>query len=72
MIDMKTKTKEPEWVCHVCAASRGARIPPDHIATWHKDECGICKTVTTVTQPRDFGKTRHLLKIKVDGDKDNI
>lgn len=58
------KTKEPKWVCHVCAAERDARISPDHIATWHTGKCGICEKTTTVTQPRDFGKTRRLLIIE--------
>ena len=58
----RLKTKEPKWVCHVCAASKGARIPPGHIATWNNNKCGICGKDTTVTQPRDFGETRILLR----------
>ena len=59
------KLIEPAWVCFECAKKRGARIPEGHVYTVHTDICGICGTSQVVTQPRDFGRTRDLLKIKV-------
>jgi hypothetical protein len=57
------KEIEPSWVCFDCADNRGAKIPVGHIYTGHKDVCGMCNTIQTVTEPRDFGRTRNLLKI---------
>lgn len=57
------KEIEPNWVCLECADRRGAKMPTGHIYTSHIGVCGICNTVQRVTQPRDFGKTRNLLKI---------
>jgi len=56
---------EPDWVCINCAMNRGARIPEGHCYTVHTGICGICNTTQTVTEPRDFGRTRNLLKIKI-------
>lgn len=55
---------EPQWVCDDCAKKRGARIPEGHVASWHPDVCGICKEKKSVTEPRDYGRTRNLLKIE--------
>jgi hypothetical protein len=54
---------EPGWVCFSCADKRGAKIPVGHVYTVHKGVCGICNKIQTVTEPRDFGKTRKLLKV---------
>lgn len=42
------------WICVDCAHEYGARMRPDHLATWHEDTCGVCKRAKTVTEPRDF------------------
>lgn len=63
MIDHEN-TIEPNWVCLDCAKERGARIPEGHCYTIHSDVCGICKETKMVTEPRDFGKTRNLLRVK--------
>jgi len=55
---------EPAWVCEKCASERGARIPSGHCYTVHVGICGICNLETKVTEPRDFGITRNLLKIR--------
>jgi len=60
-----TKEIEPDWVCFGCAKERGARVPEHHLCTTHRGICGICNTEQEVTEPRDFGRTRNLLKIKV-------
>lgn len=57
------KEIEPGWVCFACADKRGAKIPVGHAYTVHKGVCGICNTTQEVTEPRDFGRTRNLLKI---------
>jgi len=46
-----------------CATERGAVHPPNHISTWHNGWCGICRQKKSVTQPRDFGRTRSKLKV---------
>lgn len=58
--------EEPPWVCLKCADKRGAKMPQGHRYTAHTGICGICQQTTTVTEPRDFGRTRHLLKVKKD------
>jgi len=55
---------EPDWVCFGCAKERGARVPDGHRYTVHTDTCGICNQQREVTEPRDFGGTRHLLRIE--------
>lgn len=60
---MAYKKVEPDWVCLSCATKMGARIPERHVYTMHEDECGVCGLTTSVTEPRDFGVTRHLLKV---------
>jgi len=62
---MKNKCIEPSWVCLECATSRGASIPKGHCYTIHTDFCGLCNKKKEVTEPRDFGRTRNLLKIKI-------
>jgi hypothetical protein len=54
---------QPAWVCNDCAKSRGARIPKGHSPTYHMGVCGICNQEKPVTEPRDFGVTRNLLKV---------
>lgn len=56
--------KEPSWVCIKCAEERGAESPKGHIATFHEDKCGICGEIKMVTESRDFGRSRKLLKIE--------
>lgn len=60
---MAYKKIEPEWVCLPCASKKGAAIPDGHVYTMHTDVCGICGKTVPVTEPRDFGRTRHLLKV---------
>lgn len=54
---------EPGWVCFDCADERGAKIPKGHCYTVHVDLCGICKKEKRVTEPRDYGRSRHLLRV---------
>lgn len=54
---------EPDWVCFSCAEKRGARVPDGHLCTVHVGVCGICLETKQVTEPRDFGVTRSLLKV---------
>lgn len=61
--------EEPEWVCMNCANERGAVHPPNHISSWHFGICGICGEEKSVTEPRDFGITRKLLKVEEDDSK---
>ena len=49
------------WVCNDCAKSKGAKQPSWHIATYHLGICDLCKKEKDVTEPRDYGKARHLL-----------
>lgn len=59
------KTEEPTWVCGECAEERGASVPEGHCYTVHAGVCGICNMERTVTEPRDYGLTRSLLRIKM-------
>lgn len=59
-----SETVEPAWVCLDCASERGASPSPGHIHTIHTDVCGICGQEKEVTEPRDFGLTRGLLRVK--------
>lgn len=61
---MNRIVEQPSWVCFDCAEERGARVPEGHLCTVHTDICGICNQSKTVTEPRDFGKTRYLLNIE--------
>lgn len=49
-----SKARQLAWICFQCATDAGAKMFKDHVATWHKDTCGACKTEQTVTEPRDF------------------
>lgn len=44
---------QPPWVCHTCGVKYGFFRPG--ICTWHKDTCGVCNELHSVTDPRDFG-----------------
>ena len=44
----------PAWVCIKCGTKHG-RHTVNSYATWHIGKCGVCGTVTDVTEPRDFG-----------------
>lgn len=61
--DYCNKTEECGWVCLECAAERGASPPPGHRYTVHTDICSLCNKTTSVTEPRDFGVQRGLLRI---------
>lgn len=53
---LRTKEKNqdyPSWVCGVCAENAGGKLKG--VATFHVDECGICGSTTSVTEPRDYG-----------------
>jgi hypothetical protein len=43
----------PHWVCLDCALAAGGRAPT--LATFHNDQCDVCKQEKAVSQPRDFG-----------------
>lgn len=58
------KTQEPAWICLECAAERGASPPQGHCYTTHTDICGICNKEKEVTEPRDMGVQRSLVRIK--------
>lgn len=60
---IETMKTEPDWVCENCIKERGARIPEWHLPTFHLGICDLCKTEQWVTEPRDCGVTRHLLKL---------
>jgi hypothetical protein len=45
----------PAFVCTECAEKAGGKMHPEHAATWHNGECGICHKTKAVTEPRDFG-----------------
>ena len=62
-----SETVEPDWVCLDCAKERGASPPPGHCYTTHTGFCDICKEAKEVTEPRDMGLQRNLLRIKVEG-----
>lgn len=42
------------WICHACAIKSGARVIPNHVATYHIDTCGVCGEEVIVTEPRDY------------------
>ena len=43
----------PKTICADCGDKYGNK--PCGIATWHVGLCEICKRLTAVTEPRDFG-----------------
>ncbi len=43
-----------DWICHHCAADRGATIPEGHAATFHRAVCDWCGHAALVAGPRDF------------------
>jgi hypothetical protein len=43
-----------DWICAGCAALQGARIPEDHVASWHMGQCDWCGETKSVTEPREF------------------
>lgn len=44
-----------QWICMPCANNKKWHMPAHHLASWHTGECGVCKTIQIVTEPRDFG-----------------
>lgn len=58
----KTVAPQPEWVCSSCGERYGLwwqggnyTGPSRHDATFHVDECRVCKKNVPCTEPRDFG-----------------
>lgn len=49
------KRNYPSWVCSECAKKAGGKWPDGHLGTFHDDECGVCREVKEVTEPRDWG-----------------
>lgn len=43
----------PKEICRECGLKYGRSVPD--ITTWNPGTCDICKKVTDVTEPRDFG-----------------
>ena len=58
-------TEEPVWICFDCAAKRRASPPEGYCYTVHSDICGICEQMKQVTEVRDFGVTRGLLRVYI-------
>lgn len=57
-----TITPQPEWVCSSCGEKYGLwwqngvyTGPSKHDATFHVDDCRVCKKHVPCTEPRDFG-----------------
>jgi hypothetical protein len=44
---------QPAYVCHKCGVLYGSFRAG--LATWHQDTCGCCGTMTSCTEPRDYG-----------------
>jgi rubrerythrin len=42
------------WICHECAIDSGGKAIDGHVATFHPDDCSICKKYRAVTEPRDY------------------
>ena len=50
----------PDWICNSCGRTHGKRAEGNpYGATYHIGTCDVCREVTEVTEPRDFG---HLKK----------
>ena len=49
-------TGYPSWICDGCGKRYGRRTPT--LCTIHMGQCDICKNLSAVTEPRDYG---HLL-----------
>jgi hypothetical protein len=43
----------PSTICRTCGINHGRRHTG--IATWYPGICGVCGSITHVTEPRDFG-----------------
>jgi len=57
--------KQPDWVCHDCGQQWGRWYedgeyfgPKPHYATYHIEECGVCRQEKSVTEARDYGFLR--------------
>jgi hypothetical protein len=57
------KTTEPHLVCFDCTRERGASTPEGHCYSVYQGICEICNQTKEVTESRDFGITRSLLRI---------
>jgi uncharacterized OB-fold protein len=51
-LDALPNENEIRLICTKCGESRYNKRAG--CATWHKDQCGVCKTEQMVTEPRDF------------------
>jgi hypothetical protein len=50
----KLKPRDVKWICSECAIKNGAKTITDHLATYHKNKCRVCRKEKMVTEPRDF------------------
>ena len=50
----------PHWVCHACASESGASVAD--LATFHEDICDVCNDWKSVTESRDYGYPKDLLR----------
>lgn len=64
--------EQPDWVCNECGQQWGRWYengnyfgPKHHCATYHIDECGVCKQKKSVTESRDYGFLKRGWKKKV-------
>lgn len=58
-------TAQPEWVCRPCGEKYGIwwedgsyTGPTQHHATYHVDDCSVCRAHVPCTQARDYGYLR--------------
>lgn len=55
------EAKQPDWVCTDCGIKYGRwhqgeySGPNVHAATYHVDQCDVCKKTKNCTEARDFG-----------------
>jgi hypothetical protein len=42
------------WICYLCAAARGGKMPENHCCTVTQDKCPYCNVVCTVVPHVDF------------------
>ena len=61
----ETAVNQPEWVCSSCGEQWGRWWevgkyigPVPHFATFHMNNCDVCKQQKSVTEARDFGYLR--------------
>lgn len=52
---MSTLKPYPAWVCPWCIKKAGGVQRVGTMAIFHKDICDVCRKITFVTEPRDYG-----------------